>query len=226
MSMNNNDLDIDKPTDSSQRTPDPSANNLRVLLSVFAFVFFMIGVSFAAVPLYDLFCRVTGFGGTTQVAAELPSETIDRTITVQFNADTSRNMLWDFKPEARETDVLLGQKGFINYIAKNPTTVPITGTAIYNVVPAKAGKYFHKIQCFCFDEQLLVPQESMNMPVIFFIDPEFHNDPAMDDVNTVTLSYTFFKAESEDLDKALEEFYNREDYSETSQTVLTPEAKS
>ena len=108
----------------------------------------------------------------------------------------------------REIDLQIGQKGFVSFHAENKTDVPITGTALYNVVPTKAGKYFHKVQCFCFGEQLLEPKQRVAMPVMFYVSPDIADDPNMDDVKTITLSYTFFKAESEALDQALEAFYN------------------
>lgn len=184
--------------------------NARTGLIVLGVVFGMIGVSFAAVPLYSLFCRVTGFGGTTQVSETLPDVVLEREVVVKFNADTGRNMPWDFVPEQREIPVKLGQRGLASFLAHNKTPNPVTGTAIYNVTPLKAGKYFHKIQCFCFDEQLLEPGQEMSMPVLFYIDPAMDADPNMEDVSTITLSYTFFKSETKELEDALEGFYNEE----------------
>jgi len=186
------------------------AKNKRLVLGIFGFVIFMIGVSFAAVPLYDLFCRVTGFGGTTQVSQSLPGTISERTVKINFNSDIGRNMPWSFKPAERSVTVNLGQRGITSFIAKNPTDTPVTGTAIYNVTPLKVGKYFNKIQCFCFDEQTLTPNQEMDMPVLFYVDPAMAHDPAMEDVTTITLSYTFFRAESEELDEALENYYNGE----------------
>ncbi len=182
--------------------------NTRTLMSVFAIVFAMIGLAFASVPLYDLFCRVTGFGGTTQVSAAAPGIILDREVRVSFNADTSRNLPWTFRPEQRRMTVKVGQEGLIAYRAKNRTNKPTAGTAVYNVTPPKAGRYFHKTQCFCFDEQILPPGEDMTMPVVFYIDPAMADDPNMDDVKHITLSYSFFPAESKELDAALEAFYN------------------
>lgn len=184
--------------------------NARMGLTVLAVVIGMIGLSFASVPLYDLFCSVTGFGGTTQTAQSLPDEILDRTVTVKFNADTSRDMLWDFKPDEREIEVKLGERGLTAFSAHNKQNKPTTGTAIYNVTPLKAGKYFHKIQCFCFDEQTLTAGERVTMPVLFYVDPKMNDDPNMDDVKAITLSYTFFKTESKALEDALEGFYNDE----------------
>ena len=182
--------------------------NTRVLLLVLGGVFLMGALAFASVPLYGLFCRVTGFAGTTQVSDSLPSEVFDRKITVRFNTDTSENLPWSFKPETRKLEVNVGQQGLINFITQNKSNQPRTGTAIYNVTPLKAGKYFQKTQCFCFDEQTLTPNQRMNMPVAFYIDPSIMEDEGMDDVSSITLSYTFFESETKELDAALEAFYN------------------
>lgn len=183
--------------------------NARTGLMVMAVVVGMITLAFASVPLYSLFCRVTGFGGTTQVAARLPDQIIDRTVRIKFNADTSRNMPWKFTPDIREVDVKLGERGIASFTAVNKTNKPVTGTAVYNVTPLKAGKYFQKIQCFCFDRQTLQPGEEMAMPVLFFVDPKLNEDRDMEDVTTITLSYTFFESDTEELEKALEDFYNQ-----------------
>lgn len=184
--------------------------NTKTLLSVFCIVFAMVGLAFASVPLYDLFCRVTGFGGTTQISEAVPGEDeiLDRQITIKFNADTNRNLNWAFRPDQREMTVNVGQQGLISFNAKNRHFTPVAGTAVYNVTPLKAGKYFQKTQCFCFDRQVLTPGESMDMPVVFYVDPSIAEDRNMDDVKTITLSYSFFKADSKALDDALEEFYN------------------
>ncbi|MAZ76637.1 MAG: cytochrome c oxidase assembly protein [Micavibrio sp.] len=182
--------------------------NTRVLILVFGGVFIMGALAFASVPLYDAFCRITGFGGTPQISDSVPSETSDRKITVRFNTDTSENLPWSFKPEKRHVNVNVGQQGLINFIAQNKSNQPRTGTAIYNVTPLKAGKYFQKTQCFCFDEQTLTPNQRMNMPVAFYIDPSIMEDESMEDVSSITLSYTFFESETKELDAALEAFYN------------------
>lgn len=182
--------------------------NARTGLIVIAVVFGMIGLSFASVPLYNLFCRVTGFGGTTQVSDALPGQVLERTVTIKFNSEAARDMPWDFRPEMREINVKLGARGLTAFHAVNKASEPVTGTAIYNVTPLKAGKYFHKIQCFCFDEQTLAPHEEISMPVMFYVDPKMNEDPNMDDVKAITLSYTFFRAESKALDDAIEGFYN------------------
>lgn len=182
--------------------------NAKTARRVFLIVAAMVGLSFASVPLYNLFCRVTGFGGTTQVSAALPDQILDRSVTIRFDANTARNLPWEFRPEVLETSVKLGAKGLTNFIAMNESKNPVTGTALYNVTPLKAGKYFHKIQCFCFNEQVLQPGERVNMPVMFYVDPKMQDDPLMDDVTTITLSYSFFKIDTPELDQAWEAFYN------------------
>lgn len=191
--------------------PDLIRKNARTGLTVLALVFTMIGLSFASVPLYSLFCRVTGFGGTPLIGGNLPETVLDRTITVQLNADTGRNMPWDFKPEIRELKLRLGEKGLVAFYAKSRIGKPSAGTALYNVTPDKAAKYFHKIQCFCFDRQVLEPHQQASLPVVFYIDPEMDKDPAMDDIRVITLSYTFYEADSKDLEAALQGFYNAGD---------------
>ncbi len=198
-----------KPDDS-----DLTRKNRRTGLFVLLAVIGMIGVSFASVPLYRLFCQVTGFNGTTQVAQNLPTEILERKVTVHFNADTNRALPWDFKPEQREIAVNIGQRALIAYAAHNKTAKPTAGTAIYNVTPLKVGKYFHKIQCFCFDEQILGPGQKVSMPVMFYVDPAMAEDPGMDDVSVITLSYTFFPADSSALEQALEAFYNEDSVSQ------------
>lgn len=147
-----------------------------------------------AVPLYQAFCRITGYGGTTQVAERLPSRLIDRTITVRFNADVNAALPWRFQPAQDTIRVRLGEPALALYTARSLADVAITGTATFNVTPAKAGIYFNKIECFCFTEQTLMPGQRADLPVTFFIDPEMAADRNLDDVTTITLSYTFFKA--------------------------------
>ena len=153
----------------------------------------MMGVAYAAVPLYRMFCQVTGFGGTTQVAEKAPVAVGERIITVRFNADTARGMPWKFQPQQRAVSLKVGQQALALYEAANPTDRRIVGTSTFNVTPLKAGPYFSKIECFCFTEQALAPGQSVDMPVSFFVDPEISNDRNLDDVKTITLSYTFFE---------------------------------
>ncbi|MEM1420745.1 MAG: cytochrome c oxidase assembly protein [Pseudomonadota bacterium] len=154
-------------------------------------------LSFASVPLYDLFCRVTGWGGTTQVADEATGEVLDQTILVRFDASTGRDMPWVFEPVQREMRVRIGETGLAFYRATNPSDRPVMGTASFNVAPFEVGSYFTKIQCFCFVEQVLQPGESMEMPVTFFVDPEIVDDPERSETKVITLSYTFYETEDQ-----------------------------
>lgn len=172
--------------------------NLTILSSLFALVFAMIGLSYASVPLYSLFCSATGFGGTTQRAAAAAAKVVDRKITIRFNADTHMNLPWNFHPEQKELVLNLGETGLAAFRAENRSARPTVGTAVYNVTPDKIGQYFNKIECFCFSEQVLQPGQSVDMPVSFFVDPAMNDDPNMEDVTTVTLSYTFFRATDSD----------------------------
>ena len=159
----------------------------------------MVGLSFAAVPIYDLFCRVTGFGGTTQTAEAAPAAVGERVMAVQFSSDVSNDVPWRFKPSQREIELRVGEVGLAFYTATNESKNTILGSATFNVTPLKAGIYFTKIDCFCFEEQVLRPGESAELPVTFFIDPDIVNDRDMDDVTTITLSYTFFNQGEEAL---------------------------
>ena len=154
----------------------------------------MIGLSFASVPLYRLFCQVTGYGGTTQVAEAAPGTVSERVIKVRFNADTGPGLPWTFKPVQREIALKVGESGLAYYRARNLADVAVTGTSTFNVTPLKAGRYFSKVQCFCFDEQRLEAGQELDMAVSFFVDPAILSDRNLDDVKTITLSYTFFRA--------------------------------
>jgi len=175
--------------------------NRRTVLAAAGVVTFMVGLSFAAVPLYDLFCRVTGFGGTTQRSAAAPGAAGDRPITIRFNATTHPNLPWRFTPEQPSVTLRLGEEGLAFYSATNRSETPVTGVSTYNVTPEKVGRYFHKIACFCFDEQTLTPGERVDMPVTFWVDPKIAEDPSTRDVTTITLSYSFFRT-IEDAKKA------------------------
>jgi cytochrome c oxidase assembly protein subunit 11 len=152
----------------------------------------MLMLAYASVPLYRMFCKVTGYGGTTQEAKTAPNTISQRIITVEFNADTDPALNWDFKPGERSHKVKIGEQALTHFVAHNRENHVVTGQATYNVVPFKAGTYFNKIQCFCFTGQSLAPGQKVDMPVSFFIDPAMLDDPDMDDVKTITLSYTFF----------------------------------
>ncbi|XP_064118368.1 cytochrome c oxidase assembly protein ctaG-like [Macrobrachium nipponense] len=158
-----------------------------------------LGLSYAAVPLYRIFCQAYSYGGTIQQGhdaekVETMHKVDNRVITVRFNADTAASMTWNFKPQQSEIKVLPGETALAFYTARNPTDRPVIGVSTYNVIPFDAGQYFNKIQCFCFEEQLLNPHEEVHMPVFFYIDPEFVDDPKMENVDRLTLSYTFFEA--------------------------------
>jgi cytochrome c oxidase assembly protein subunit 11 len=153
----------------------------------------MLGLGYAAVPLYDLFCRVTGFGGVTGVASQGSDTILDKTITVRFDASKERGMPWEFTPKVREMEIKIGETGLAFYEAYNPTDRPVAGQASYNVTPYSAGGYFDKIACFCFEEQVLQPGERVEMPVTFFVDPEIVEDRDGKYVHTITLSYTFYE---------------------------------
>ena len=165
----------------------------KTLIPVIGVVAGMAAMAWAAVPLYDLFCRVTGYGGTTQIAAEGSDEILEQTVTVRFDASTARDMPWVFKPVQTTMDIRIGETGLAFYEAHNPTDRPVAGTASFNVTPLSIGGYFAKIECFCFTEQILQPGETVTMPVTFYVDPEIVTDPETADTHTITLSYTFFE---------------------------------
>ena len=156
-------------------------------------VVFMGGLAWASVPFYDWFCRVTGFGGATNVAEAGSDVILDQTIKVRFDASLDRDMPWTFKPEVREMEFRIGESGLAFYEAHNPLDVPIAGQAAYNVTPYEAGAFFDKIECFCFVEQVLMPGETVMMPVSFFVDPAIVDDREGQYVHTITLSYTFYQ---------------------------------
>lgn len=160
----------------------------------------MIGLTYASVPLYKLFCAATGYGGTTQraEAGAAPTVVSDRVFTVQFDANTSGNLPWTFRPEQTSVTVRAGEQKVIYYKAINHADHPVTGRALFNVTPDKTGPYFTKIACFCFEEQTLQAGQEVDMPVLFYIDPEVVNDHNVDEVKTITLSYTFFRDQDDE----------------------------
>lgn len=189
---------------------DASAEQARkskkMLMYLTAVVFAMVAGSYAAVPLYQRFCQATGYGGTVHrretVEEKIARHDEDgtaslREIVVQFNADVADGMQWKFIPTQREIRVKPGESALAFYTAENQSSTPITGVSTYNVTPMRAALYFNKIQCFCFEEQRLLPGEQIDMPVFFYIDPEIENDPKMDNVYNLVLSYTFFKSSEE-----------------------------
>ncbi len=156
-------------------------------------VILMGALSWASVPFYDWFCRVTGFGGVTNIAANESTTVLDQTITVRFESSLAADMPWTFKPVQREMEVRIGETALAFYEATNPTDEPIAGSASYNVAPYEAGVFFDKIDCFCFEQQILQPGETINMPVSFFVDPAIVDDREGQYVHTITLGYTFHK---------------------------------
>ena len=175
-------------------TDDVSSRNRTMLATLAVVVFAMVGLAFASVPLYRLFCQVTGFGGTTQVAAQAP-ETVSAIlppVSVRFDANVNPKLPWRFEPVTKPVSLRPGEEITVYYRATNLADVPTSGTATFNVTPQKAGPYFMKIECFCFTEQTLQPGESIDMPVSFFLDPDIKGDENTKDVDEVVLSYTFF----------------------------------
>ena len=168
--------------------------NYRLLIKITLFVFLMIGISYASVPLYDLFCRVTGYGGTTQKSSLAPgSKGNYKNIQVRFDANVNNSLNWEFLAPKEEILVQPGVEKIVYYTAKNLSDKTIVGTATYNVSPPKAGSIFMKIDCFCFVEQTLLPGEKVKMPVVFYIDPIVDSDESLKKLSEITLSYTFFK---------------------------------
>ncbi|MCX7349478.1 MAG: cytochrome c oxidase assembly protein [Alphaproteobacteria bacterium] len=168
------------------------SRNSRVVLLSTATVVAMVGLTYASVPLYRLFCQVTGFGGTTQRAETAPKQSLDKTVSVRFDANTSSKLDWTFHPVQSAVKVKFGEQTMAYYEAVNRSDKTVTGTAVFNVTPPQAGAFFNKIQCFCFTEQTLTPGEKIEMPVTFFVDPDMLNDPDAAGVDEITLSYTFY----------------------------------
>ncbi len=164
------------------------------MIGLFTIVIAMVGLSYASVPLYRLFCQVTGYGGTTQVAERRNATVTDRVIKVRFDS-LANGLPWAFQPVQREISVRVGENTMAYYRAENLSNEAMTGTATFNVTPLKAGQYFSKVECFCFTEQRLESGQQVDMPVLFFVDPAIENDPNLRDLKTITLSYTFFPVE-------------------------------
>jgi len=172
--------------------------NRRTAIGVGAFVCGMLGLAYASVPLYDMFCRATGYGGTVQVggpAAPGPAkDSPGRVVTVRFNANIAPGLPWRFSPGQGPMKLRLGDEGMAFYQASNTAAAPVTGVATYNVTPATVGKYFHKTACFCFEQQTLEPGQQVDMPIAFWVDPQMAKDPATRDIHTITISYSFFRS--------------------------------
>lgn len=177
----------------------------RVAALCIAGVCFMVGMAYAAVPLYDLFCRVTGYGGTTQAAEIAPSGAIDRVVTVRFDAN-ERGLGWDFRPGDKPVTLKVGEVGEAVYLATNNDASAAVGTSTFNVTPQAAGAYFNKLDCFCFTEQPLAAGETAELGVVFFVDPAIDEDPQLESIKTITLSYTFYPAPEEDLSEEARAF--------------------
>jgi cytochrome c oxidase assembly protein subunit 11 len=179
-------------------TDDTARRNLRTGLIALAGALAMLGLGYASVPLYRLFCQVTGFGGTTMIASEAKAATAaasatGQSISIRFDASTASDVPWVFQPSQSTDTVTIGERDIATYVAKNVGSKPITGMATFNVTPEQAGKYFNKIQCFCFTEQTLQPGQEVTMPVLYFVDPAMLDDPNMQGVEQITLSYTFHR---------------------------------
>ena len=173
----------------------PDARRNRVAVAACAgVVAVMLGAAFAAVPLYSLFCRVTGYDGTTQRAAAAPAAAIDRDVTVRFDANVAPGLSWRFRPLSGPITLKAGEVATATFEAVNLSAAETVGTSTFNVTPDETGAYFNKLQCFCFTEQKLGPGERVEMPVTFFVDPKIDQDPDLKGVHTITLSYTFFPA--------------------------------
>jgi cytochrome c oxidase assembly protein subunit 11 len=172
-------------------------SNLIMAAACVAFFGGMIGVTFASAELYDLFCRVTGYDGTTQRAAQGSDKVLNRKITIRFDANVSPGLGWEFQPVQRSVNINIGETAQIAYKAQNVFTATSRGKATFNVTPELAGAYFNKLECFCFVDTELKPGQSMDMPVVFFVDPEIVNEPDLKNIDTITLSYTFFPSSDE-----------------------------
>jgi cytochrome c oxidase assembly protein subunit 11 len=184
------------PQGSAEQSGTVAKRHRTVAVTCAFVVLSMIGLSFAAVPLYRLYCQATGFAGTTQ-KAEKPSDVVlDRTITLHFDANVARDLTWHFEPVQRTIDVKIGENVLAFYRATNTSDRPLTGTAVFNVTPEAAGIHFNKVECFCFTEQTLEPGQSVDMPVSFFVDPAIVDDEDANNLLELTLSYTFFRSEA------------------------------
>jgi cytochrome c oxidase assembly protein subunit 11 len=172
-------------------------SNQKVAVVCVGFFAGMLGMAYASVPLYDLFCKVTGYGGTTQRVEQYSQTILDRDIQIRFDANSSGGLPWDFKPVARDVTIKIGETTQVSYQAKNFASMPTSGRASFNVTPQLAGAYFMKVECFCFTDTELAPGETMDMPVVFYVDPAIVEVPELKNLKTITLSYTFFPLDRE-----------------------------
>jgi cytochrome c oxidase assembly protein subunit 11 len=164
-------------------------------LSLVGLVAGMVGLSFASVPLYRMFCQATGYGGVPQRAEKAPGEVLDRTVTIRFDGNVDRSLPWTFAPVQQTMDVKIGETALAFFKASNNSSVPVSGRAIFNVAPELAGRYFTKIECFCFKQQTLAAGQTVEMPVTFFVDPKIVDDEDTKDISEITLSYTFYRSD-------------------------------
>ena len=179
-------------------------NNLKITFSLIFLVSFMFFLTFAAVPLYKLFCQVTGYGGTPKIVnVKDPINVSEKKIKIEFNSDVNKKLNWSFKPEQRSIESKIGDSILAFYKAKNNGNKSITGIATYNILPFEAAQYFNKVDCFCFENQTLEPGEEVLLPINFYIDPKILDDPGVKHLNSIVLSYTFFQSD-EDLEKISE----------------------
>ena len=182
-------------SDAHPDTPTPRnwKRDLKVASAAFTFGLAMFGAAYAAVPLYDLFCRVTGFGGTTMRAERPADRVIDHPIDIRFDSNIGTGLPWRFQVDTTRHSIKAGETHTMTYKVTNLASVPVTGMATYNVAPAETGRYFNKLECFCFTEQTLAPGESREFTVVYFVDPAIVEDPSARTANTITLSYTFYR---------------------------------
>lgn len=181
----------------NQNSQKTGRGQMGIVIVCCSFVVGMVGMSYAAVPLYKAFCQATGYGGTTQRVEQASDKILDRKIVVRFDSNVAPGLDWSFKPVQRQVELRIGETTQISYTATNNSKTPITGQATYNVTPQAAGAYFNKIQCFCFTETTLQPGETLDMPVVFFVDPAIVDEKETKDIGTITLSYTFYAHQTE-----------------------------
>ena len=181
----------------SETTKVKKTSNGSILVLCLVFVCGMVGMAYASVPLYRLFCQVTGYNGTTQRVEQYSDVILDKTMKVTFDSNTSNGLNWDFRPVDRQVEPRIGETIQVNFKATNRSPVATTGTAVFNVTPMEAGAYFNKVQCFCFTETTLQPGETLEMPVVFFIDPDIVKARETKNIHTLTLSYTFYPSKTE-----------------------------
>jgi len=187
---------MSKPETTNEMAPggQKRVSNGAIFAGCAVFVGCMVGAAYASVPLYRLFCQVTGYGGTTQRVEQYSETILQKPIQVTFDANVSSGLNWEFKP-AKTVNPKIGETVQVEYTATNRSSTASTGTAVFNVTPMEAGAYFNKVQCFCFTEQTLEPGQSITMPVVFFVDPEIAKAPETKNIKTITLSYTFYPSE-------------------------------